>query len=378
MTIKKVMVIFGTRPEAIKMAPVVHALRKHRQLVVRTVITGQHRQMLDQVLRLFDIAPDANLDVMRQGQSLADLSARILQGIAPLLERERPDIALVHGDTTTAIGAALAAFYAKVPVAHVEAGLRSGNPISPWPEEMNRAVVARLSAVHFAPTSRAAQNLVNEGIHPGSIHVTGNTVIDALLQASATLHSNHSLRIAVERMFSFLSPKKRLVLVTSHRRESHGAGIERICRAVARLSARTDVEVVYSVHPNPSIQRTVRSMLSGRSNVHLLEPQDYLPFVYLMNRCHIILTDSGGIQEEAPSLGKPVLVLREQTERTEALESGTVVLVGTDEASIVNTANRLLDDHAAYTAMTTINNPYGDGKASSRIAELLIETQLTG
>lgn len=355
------------------MAPVIHALRGHQHVQVQVVVTAQHRHMLDQVLELFGISPDADLDIMREAQSLPDLTARILQGMAPVLVSMRPDLMLVHGDTTTALASALSAFYARIPVAHVEAGLRTGDPLSPWPEEMNRRLASQLCAVHFAPTARARDNLLAEGIPPRSVHVTGNTVIDALLHVDSLLHGDSSLRAGIESVFSFLSPRKRLLLVTGHRRENFGPGLERICRAIARLAERDDVEVVYPVHLNPKVQQAVRPLLSGRDNIHLVEPQDYLPFVYLMRRSELILTDSGGVQEEAPSLGKPVLLMRENTERPEALDAGTVALVGTDDAAIVDAVNHLLDDSRAYSRMSMAHNPYGDGNAAGRIASIVAD-----
>ncbi len=367
----KVMVVFGTRPEAIKMAPVVRALRQRQDIRVQVVVTAQHRRMLDQVLELFGITPDVDLDIMREAQRLPDLTARILQAMAPVLDDLAPDLMLVHGDTTTTLAAALSGFYARVPVAHVEAGLRTGDMHSPWPEEMNRRLVAPLCALHFPPTGRARDNLLAEGISASSVHVTGNTVIDALLHVDARLQSDAAIRTGIEADFSFLSRDRRLLLVTGHRRENFGPGFERICRAIARLAEREDVEVVYPVHLNPRVQQTVMPLLSGRDNVHLIEPLDYLPFVYLMRRAELILTDSGGVQEEAPSLGKPVLVMRENTERPEAVEAGTVLLVGTDEDAIVAAANRLLDDPAAYSRMSLAHNPYGDGNAAERIAGVI-------
>ena len=364
------MVVFGTRPEAIKMAPVVHAIQAHPDLEAQVVVTAQHRQMLDQVLEVFDIRPDADLDLMQQGQTLPDLTSRILTGMTPVFRQFAPDLVLVHGDTSTTLSTSLAAFYARVPIGHVEAGLRTGNMHAPWPEEMNRRLTAPLCALHFAPTPRSRENLAREGIAE-DVHVTGNTVIDALLEVDARLREDAALRGAMEARFPFLDPGKRLLLITGHRRENFGAGFERICRAIARLAARPDLQVVYPVHLNPNVQEPVRRHLTGLTNVHLIEPQDYLPFVFLMQRSHLILTDSGGVQEEAPSLGKPVLVMRETTERPEAVEAGTVLLVGTDEDRIVDGVAHLLDDAAAYARMSTAHNPYGDGLAGKRIAEVI-------
>lgn len=369
----RVMVVFGTRPEAIKMAPVVHALRDHPNLEPKVVVTAQHRQMLDQVLQLFDIVPDADLDIMQHRQTLSDMTARIVQGMAPVLEAFKPDIVLVHGDTSTTLSTALAAFYARVPVGHVEAGLRTGNMQAPWPEEMNRRLTAPLCSMHFSPTETARSNLLREGIAGADIHVTGNTVIDALLQVDERLNEDAFLASRMDAMFPFLDADRRLVLVTGHRRENFGEGFERICAAIAAIAGREDVQIVYPVHLNPNVQEPVKRHLSGLGNVHLIEPLDYLPFVHLMRRCHLILTDSGGVQEEAPSLGKPVLVMRDTTERPEAVDAGTVRLVGTDHNRILADVGRLLDDAGAYAKMSEAHNPYGDGKASARIAALISE-----
>ena len=366
-----VAVVFGTRPEAIKMAPVVHALRASTTLRPVVIVTAQHRQMLDQVLDIFGIVPDADLDLMQPGQTLPDLTARIIREMTPVLERHRPRIVLVHGDTSTTLATALSAFYAKIPVGHVEAGLRTGDMQAPWPEEMNRRLTAPLSTLHFAPTSRSAENLEREAIDRSSVHVTGNTVIDALLQVSKRIESDAGLDEQFARAFPFLEPSRRLVLVTGHRRENFGGGFERICEALSRIAARDDVQIVYPVHLNPNVQEPVRRHLGGHGNAHLIEPQDYLPFVYLMRKSHIILTDSGGIQEEAPSLGKPVLVMRDTTERPEAVHAGTVRLVGTDADRIVAETLRLLDDATAYEAMSRAHNPYGDGLAAKRIVALI-------
>jgi len=368
---KRVMIIFGTRPEAIKMAPVVHAIRSHPSLEALVVVTAQHREMLDQVLALFDIKPDADLDIMRPGQTLPDLTSRIIQGMTPVLHKLKPDMVLVHGDTTTTLATALAAFYARIPIGHVEAGLRTGNMQAPWPEEMNRRLTAPLCALHFAPTVGARDNLLREGISAETIHVTGNTVIDALLEVDRRLKTDPILSGSMHARFPFLDPSRKLLLVTGHRRENFGDGFERICLALAAIAERPDVQIVYPVHLNPNVQEPVRRLLSHLPNVHLIEPQDYLPFVFLMQQSYLILTDSGGIQEEAPSLGKPVLVMRDTTERPEAVAAGTVALVGTDRERIVKTASRLLDDHVAYEHMSQAHNPYGDGLAASRIAQSL-------
>lgn len=367
------MVAFGTRPEAIKMAPVVHALRAHPELEPVVAVTAQHRHMLDQVLEIFGITPDADLDIMQPGQTLPDITARILQKMTPVMASLKPDMVLVHGDTSTTLATAMAAFYARIPVGHVEAGLRTGNMQAPWPEEMNRRLVAPLCDLHFAPTESARANLLREGIASDRIHVTGNTVIDALLQIDARLRGESDLREAMAARFPFLDPARRLVLVTGHRRENFGDGFERICQALAEIARRDDVQVVYPVHLNPNVQEPVRRLLSGRSNVHLIEPLEYLPFVYLMQQAYLILTDSGGVQEEAPSLGKPVLVMRETTERPEAVDAGTVRLVGTDKSKIVEALDRLLDDPTEYTSMSTAHNPYGDGQAAGRIGNIVSE-----
>ncbi len=368
---KKVMVVFGTRPEAIKMAPLVASLRETPGMQPIVAVTAQHRQMLDQVLDLFQISPDDDLDVMRPGQSLADLTARILQGMTELIAERKPDLVLVHGDTSTTLAASLAAFYNRVPVGHVEAGLRTGNMYSPWPEEANRRLTAPLASLHFAPTERSMRNLIAENIPADTVHVTGNTVIDALLTIAARFEADHSLESRLAAQFPYLSRDKRLVLITGHRRENFGQGFEQVCQAIRQIAARDDVEVVYPVHLNPNVQEPVRRILSGHANIHLIDPQEYLPFVYLMSRSHLIITDSGGVQEEAPSLGKPVLVMRDTTERPEAVDAGTVRLVGTDAARIVEEATRLLETPADYQAMAQAHNPYGDGQASQRIAQIL-------
>lgn len=366
---KRVMVVFGTRPEAIKMAPVVHALREHPSFEPQVVVTAQHRQMLDQVLELFQIVPDADLDIMQPGQTLPDITARIIQGMPPLLERFKPDIVLVHGDTSTTLATALSAFYARIPIGHVEAGLRTGNMSAPWPEEMNRRLTAPVCSIHFSPTQQSRQNLLAEGIHSDDIIVTGNTVIDALLQVDSKLKQDASLRSSVLEQLPEIDPKKRLLLVTGHRRENFGEGFEKICTALAALAKRPDLQIIYPVHLNPNVQEPVTRHLSGLSNVQLIPPQDYLPFVCLMQQSHLILTDSGGVQEEAPSLGKPVLVMRDTTERPEAVIAGTVRLVGTDASSIFREVELLLDDSSTYEKMTHAHNPYGDGHACERIIE---------
>jgi UDP-N-acetylglucosamine 2-epimerase (non-hydrolysing) len=366
--LKRILTIFGTRPEAIKLCPLVRELRlRPGELSVKVCVTAQHREMLDQVLEAFSIAPDYDLDLMQAHQTLADLTARILAAIDPVLKAERPDLVVVQGDTTTTLAGALAAFYRRIPVAHVEAGLRTGDMTQPFPEEMNRVLTSRIAAWHFAPTARAAEALLREGTPRGRIFVTGNTGIDAVLYVRDALDSG-ALR-APE--WTWLQPGKHLILATSHRRENFGPGFESAMRAMARLAARPDVQIVYPVHRNPKAAGPAYAILAGLPNVTLLDPLPYAPFVDLMRRCRLILTDSGGIQEEAPSLGKPVLVLRKKTERPEAVEAGGVKLVGADEDRIVAEAGRLLDDAAEYERMAHIQNPYGDGHACERIAEAL-------
>lgn len=367
----RILTVFGTRPEAIKMAPVVKALTADPAVESQVCVTAQHREMLDQVLELFGIEPEYDLNLMRPGQDLSDITAAVLMGMRKVLAEARPDWILVHGDTTTTFAASLAGFYQKISVGHVEAGLRTGNIYSPWPEEMNRRLTGAIASRHFAPTETARANLLAEAVPAERITVTGNTVIDALLQVVARLHRDPALQETQMARYPFLDPRRRLILVTGHRRESFGAGFERICMALARLAARPDVQIIYPVHLNPNVQQPVKRILGGLENVHLIEPQDYLPFVVLMDRSHLIITDSGGIQEEGPSLGKPVLVMRDTTERPEAVTAGTARLVGTDVERIVAEAERLLDDTAAYEDMARAHNPYGDGKASQRILEEL-------
>ena len=373
MEVKKVLLVFGTRPEAIKMAPLVKALKANPAFDARVCVTAQHRQMLDQVLELFDIQPEYDLNLMKPGQDLTDITTGVLQGLKTVFSEWRPDVVLVHGDTSTTFGASLAAFYQRIAVGHVEAGLRTGNLYSPWPEEANRKLTGVLANWHFAPTATSQGNLLREGVNPETVHVTGNTVIDALLQVREKIKSDASLQQQFAEKFAFLDGSKRLILVTGHRRENFGGGFERICEALARIAQEnTDVQVLYPVHLNPNVQEPVKRLLGGISNVHLIEPQDYLPFVYLMDKSTLILTDSGGIQEEAPSLGKPVLVMRDTTERPEAVAAGTVKLVGTGIDIICRETATLLNDAEAYKAMAFSHNPYGDGKACSKIMEVLL------
>jgi UDP-N-acetylglucosamine 2-epimerase (non-hydrolysing) len=367
----KVLVVFGTRPEAIKMAPVVRALRKSDHLETLVCVTAQHRELLDAVLTLFEISPDFDLNVMRPDQSLDKLTTNVLMGMGELLDRVKPTLVLVHGDTTTTMAASLAAFYRKTSVGHVEAGLRSRNMFAPWPEELNRRVASLTTRFHFAPTAQSRSNLLAEGVPDAHVHVTGNTVIDALHWVAARIDASPDKAQFFAQMFSYLNPKRRLVLVTGHRRENFGDGFVDICRALRQLAGREDLEVVYPVHPNPNVRGVVDTELAGQDRVFLIDPLDYEPFVYLMRRACILLTDSGGVQEEGPSLGKPVLVMREVTERPEAVSSGTVRLVGSDPTRIVSEVERLLDDPDAYQAMARAINPYGDGQAANRIRTVL-------
>ena len=364
----RVLVVFGTRPEAIKLCVLIRHLQElPESFTVRTCVTAQHRSMLDQVLEAFEVTPDRDLNLMKPEQSLFDVTTAALRGLEQVLAEEQPGMVLVQGDTTTTFAAALAAFYAKAPVGHVEAGLRTGDVQRPFPEEMNRMLTSRLSSLHFAPTQLAAENLLREGIGEQSIFVTGNTVIDALLSMRKALESGDILRPS----WPFLDPARKLILVTAHRRESFGEGLEQICEALAELARRPDVQIAYPVHRNPNVQNPVNRKLAGVAGIELLDPIDYIPLVDLLMRCRFVLTDSGGIQEEAPSLGKPVLVMRGVTERPEAVEAGTALVVGADRARIVEQATRLLDDPAHYGRMSQLHNPYGDGHACERIAEAL-------
>ncbi|MBH0029639.1 UDP-N-acetylglucosamine 2-epimerase (non-hydrolyzing) [Pseudoalteromonas sp. SWYJZ98] len=368
----KVLTVFGTRPEAIKMAPLVHALAADERFESKCCVTAQHREMLDQVLELFKITPDYDLNLMKAGQTLPEITSRILLELTPVLKEFKPDVVLVHGDTATTFAASLAAYYEQIAVGHVEAGLRTGNIYSPWPEEGNRKLTGSLTKFHFAPTETSKANLLKENYASENIFVTGNTVIDALLLVKQQIENDTDLSNTLAGQFPMLDESKRLILVTGHRRESFGGGFERICEALAQTAkAHPDCQILYPVHLNPNVQEPVRRILRDVNNVHLIEPQQYLPFVYLMNRSHIILTDSGGIQEEAPSLGKPVLVMRDTTERPEAVDAGTVKLVGTDVEKITKALNVLLTDDAAYKSMSRAHNPYGDGQACQRICDIL-------
>ncbi len=367
----KVCLIFGTRPEAIKMASVVAACRNEPSFETTVCVTGQHREMLDQVLAIFGIKPDIDLNIMKPGQSLTDVTVNTLRGLDDVFKASRPDVVLVHGDTTTAMAAALAAFYHQIPVGHVEAGLRTGDLYQPWPEEMNRRFVDLVARWYFAPTEESRALLMAERVPDAHVVVTGNTVIDSLLDVTRRIRTDAGLIAELDAAFPFLDASKRLILVTGHRRENFGGGLENMCHALADLAARGDTQVVYPVHLNQNVQQAANKVLAGTRDVHLIEPVDYVPFVYLMSRAHFIITDSGGIQEEAPSLGKPVLVTRSVTERPEAVAVGTARLVGTDRARIVAEATRLLDDETEYKRVSAIKNPYGDGQASSRIVETL-------
>lgn len=368
----KVLAVFGTRPEAIKMAPLVHALVADPRYESRVCVTAQHREMLDQVLNLFEIFPEYDLNLMKVGQTLSDVTSGILKGMETVLDDFKPDVVLVHGDTATTFATALASYYQQIPVGHVEAGLRTGNIYSPWPEEGNRKLTGVLARYHFAPTEISRNNLRNENVPDSDISVTGNTVIDALLWVKNKLDQDAQLNSELEKLFPMLDSEKKLVLVTGHRRESFGRGFLQICEALRKISSEhADCQIVYPVHLNPNVHEPVNRLLADCCNVHLIAPQDYLPFVYLMTKSYLILTDSGGIQEEAPSLGKPVLVMRNTTERPEAIAAGTVKLVGTDVDLIVNEVRKLLLDETAYADMSRAHNPYGDGLACKRILDFL-------
>lgn len=369
----RILTIFGTRPEAIKMAPLIRALQENPTFDSRVCVTGQHREMLDQVLNLFGIKPDYDLNLMQAGQNLTSITTGVLTGINTVFDDFLPDAVLVHGDTTTTLAASLGAFYRRIPVGHVEAGLRTGNMHSPWPEEMNRRVTDTLASWFFAPTAQAKDNLLREGVDPTKITVTGNTVIDALLQMAQVLEHNTNLRHTIAARYPFLDATKKLILVTGHRRENFGRNFQDFCTAL-RILAEThaDIQIVYPVHLNPQVQQPVRTILTGLPNVYLIEPQEYLSFVFLMSHAYLILTDSGGIQEEAPALGKPVLVTRDTTERPEAIAAGTARLVGTNTATIVSAVELLMYNQDEYANMAYAHNPYGDGGASARIVATLM------
>lgn len=367
---KKILVVFGTRPEAIKMAPLIIAFKEMGNVFnVKVCVTAQHREMLDQVLDFFEIDPDYDLNLMKPNQNLFQITADIITEMKPVLEDFQPDMVFVHGDTTTSMATALASFYAGIKVCHVEAGLRTQNKLSPFPEEMNRQITGRISDMHFAPTIKSAQNLFSENVNKESVHVVGNTVIDSLIWANKKLINYEDEEIKM--LKSLIDPSKRIILITGHRRENFGSGFLNICSAIKEVSQRKDVQVIFPVHLNPQVQNPVYSMLEGLPNVKLIRPLAYPAFVWLMNSCYLILTDSGGVQEEAPSLGKPVLVMRDTTERPEAIDAGTCKLVGTDYATITDNIFRLLDQDKVYNDMSMAHNPYGDGLAAKRIVDIL-------
>lgn len=370
---KKVLLVFGTRPEAIKMAPLAIALKAlNEEFETKVCVTGQHREMLDQVLSLFELEPDFDLNLMKPGQTLADITSGVLTGLNEVFDTWLPDVILVHGDTATTFAASLAAYYHKVQVGHVEAGLRTGDIYSPWPEEANRQLTSVLTQYHFAPTQNSYDNLIKENIDATNIVITGNTVIDALLTVKEKVETDQEMQARFAQQFDLLDASKKLILVTGHRRENFGQGFEDICLALANIAQKNpEVQIVYPVHLNPNVQKPVNELLSGIDNIKLIEPQDYLPFVYLMNKSYLILTDSGGIQEEAPSLGKPVLVMRDTTERPEAVSAGTVKLVGTNPVVIEDSVMELLENQDLYKKMTEAHNPYGDGTACQQIINFL-------
>ena len=376
---KKVLLVFGTRPEAIKMAPLVKAFEAESNIISKVCVTAQHREMLDQVLDMFEITPDYDLDIMKPGQDLFDVTSNVLLGLKNVLSDFQPDIVLVHGDTSTTSSAALAAFYSKVKVGHVEAGLRTGDIYSPWPEEANRQITGVLANYHFAPTTTSQDNLLRENKNPKDIIVTGNTVIDALFLALDKIEKNETLKNQIiEKINSEykLPDNKKIILVTGHRRENHGQGFINICEALKTIATNNpDIDIVYPVHLNPNVQKPVNEILSNTPNVYLINPLQYESFLYLMNKSYFIITDSGGVQEEAPSLGKPVLVMRDTTERPEALDAGTVKLVGTNKELIIKEAQKLLDDESEYNTMSKAHNPYGDGKACERIVKFIKEAK---
>ena len=367
----KILIIFGTRPEAIKMAPLVTEFLNNPRFETHICVTGQHREMLDQVLHLFDITPDYDLNIMKNAQSLAHITQSVLTGVSDILQKITPDMVFVHGDVTTGVASALAAFYQKIPVCHIEAGLRTGNIYSPYPEEMNRKLISNLTTYHFAPTHTARDNLIRENISPDNIIVTGNTVIDALLWVQNRLNNDADMQDKFAKDFDFLEGTKRLILITGHRRENFDGGIENVCQVMKKIAGRGDVQILYPVHLNPQVRDIVHKTLQGVDNIFLIPPQDYLPFVYLMTKSYLIVTDSGGIQEEAPALGKPVLVTRDTTERPEAVTAGTVKLVGTDCLMLEQALTQLLDNQGEYNIMSHAHNPYGDGTACKQIVDFI-------
>lgn len=377
---KKILLIFGTRPEAIKMAPLVKEFEKHSNIISKVCVTAQHREMLDQVLEMFDIKSDYDLNIMKPGQDLFDVTSNVLLGLKDVLNDFSPDVVLVHGDTTTTSSASLASFYNKIKVGHVEAGLRTGDMYSPWPEEANRQITGVLANYHFAPTTTSANNLLKENKNPKDIVVTGNTVIDALFLALDKIEKNDELKSKIIESINSqyeLKDDKKIILVTGHRRENFGEGFINICEALKTIALNNpDIDIVYPVHLNPNVQKPVHEILSDTSNVYLINPLQYEEFIFLMNKSYFIITDSGGVQEEAPSLGKPVLVMRDTTERPEALEAGTVKLVGTSKETIIKEAQKLLDDENEYNTMSKAHNPYGDGKACERIVNFIKEVNI--
>ncbi len=374
MTTKRILFVFGTRPEAIKMAPLIKEVQKSREFEARICVTAQHREMLDQVMRIFELKPDHDLNIMTKNQSLFDITSRIVSKLQEILAEEKPDMVVVQGDTTTTFAGALASYYTRTKVAHLEAGLRTGNKFAPFPEEINRRLTSVVADIHLAPTPWSRDNLLKENISPESIFVTGNTVIDALFHVVSLLKKSNPDPVGIDSLFDGIDFSKKMVLITGHRRENFGEGFKNICESISELAKRfTDVEFVYPVHFNPNVREPVNRILRGIKNVHLIEPLDYEPFVYAMDKSYLILTDSGGVQEEASSLGKPVLVMRDTTERPEAVEAGTVKLVGTDKRKIVDGVETLLSDQKEYLAMSRAHNPYGDGKASQRIVKIFEE-----
>ena len=385
----KILIVFGTRPEAIKMAPLVKTFQQHTDAFeTKVCVTAQHREMLDQVLDLFEITPDYDLDIMKPGQDLYDVTSNVLLGLKPVLSDFKPDVVFVHGDTSTTFAASLAAFYQQIKVAHIEAGLRTGDIYSPWPEEANRQLTTQITAYHFAPTSTSKENLLKENVNKHSIEVTGNTVIDALFLALDKIKKSETLEISIIDSINKLLPNtfqlpfthlpfsspedQKMILVTGHRRENHGQGFINICTALKEIALNNpDIDIVYPVHLNPNVQKPVKALLSNVENIHLIEPLQYEQFIYMMDKSYFIITDSGGVQEEAPSLGKPVLVMRDTTERPEALDAGTVKLVGTNTELIIKEAQELIDNEEAYTQMSKASNPYGNGHACSKIVEFL-------
>lgn len=371
----KILTVFGTRPEAIKMAPVIKKLKNKFGGGVKVCVTAQHRQMLDQVLSIFNIVPDYDLNIMHSNQTLSDITCFAIKGLEEILINDKPDRVIVQGDTTTTFAAALSAFYREIPVDHIEAGLRSHNIYSPWPEEMNRRMTSCLTDLHFAPTKISADNLLREGINKEKIFITGNTVIDALIQIQSLIENNQEIKSQLTNQFSYLDSSKKIILVTSHRRENFGEGIEHICQALTKLAQREDIQFIFPVHLNPNIQKIVFEYLKDYKNVFLIKPQDYLSFVYLMKICYLVLTDSGGLQEEAPTFGKPVLIMRDTTERPEGVAAKIAKLVGTNPDVIVNETIRLLDDKDLYTQISIAQNPYGDGHAANRIVDVISSTE---